>query len=308
MKEISSLADLLKVILYDILGLLIPGLLFFALILLLIGYWNDSQQTFKLIQKVPDAKNVAFYGILVAAYALGYVLQSISFFHSRLLDDFGAQLLRLPRLETDSSSSGTSSSTRFVEKYYSLTSFFKDARKIIGQKAGFTDPAALRFADVSSLAFSFAGEEADVARQFRFRADFCGAISTMSLLVALGITPVLILKGSYQWYWCMLPALLALWIGALGVRPRCRFLTGRRYFFLPPMVLLGGLFFLAYCTRQGSDIVWIIPALVVVWFFMLWRHYFYLQLGGTVHFSMAVAAIAQGQRIQFGTSHSGAKT
>jgi hypothetical protein len=305
MKELSGLADLLKVILYDILGLLIPGLLLFALLLLLAGYCHDSKQPFELINHAGNANKIIMYGMLLAAYALGYLLQSISAFHSTLFDDLGALLLHKPELETPALPSGTSSSTRFVERFYGKTQFYQFAREVIAKEIGLTDPKELRFADVSSLALSFAGEEADLARQFRFRADFCGAISTMSLLGALGITPVLVLNGSYQWRWSFLPALLLLWIIALGVRPQ-RFLTPR-LFSLAAAVLLGGLTLLAHCTRQGSYIVWIIPAAVLTWFFMLWRHYLYLQLGGTVHFTMAVAAIAQREQIQSETNRSDAK-
>src|SRR5690348_7295669 len=140
MKEISSLAALLKVILYDILGLLIPGFLLFALLLLLVGYCQDSGQPFELMKQARNADKIILYGMLIAAYALGYFLQSISAFHSTLFDDLGARLLHKAELETPALPSGTSSATRFVERFYTTTPFYQFARGIIAHEVGLADP------------------------------------------------------------------------------------------------------------------------------------------------------------------------
>jgi hypothetical protein len=296
MKEISGLTDLLKVILYDILGLIIPGIFLFILLLLLISYCQNPVQPFGIILQAAHANGITLYVMIFTAYILGYFLQSVSFLHSKKLDGLGAQLLGLSDPAVDVQATGTSPSTRFVEEHYTKKPFYAVARAIIAQKAGLKEPTGLGFSDVSSLAFSFAREEADVVRQFRFRADFCGAISTLALLAALVLIPALVLQGNYRWYWCTVPVLLAIWVSALSISSRRRFLkflTHRTSSLLPPLIILIGLVSLKYETGQGRFIVWMVPALVLVWFFMLWRHYFYLQLGGTVHFSIAVAAIAR---------------
>jgi hypothetical protein len=104
----------------------------------------------------------------------------------------------------------------------------------------------------------------------------------------------------------LISVLLAVWIGGLAVPAKSRlapFLTGRIFTFGLPLAILGRAIILARHTGQGYDVIAIFAGLVLVWFFMLWRHYFYLQLGGTVHFSIALAAIASGEKTQSLASH-----
>jgi len=351
MREISNFTELVRTIFYDIVGLLIPGLLFLTLLLLVVGYCTDKKP-FQLIEAVPWQPKVTLAAALVAAYVLGYLIDSLWFVHGWFLLELGRRLLgreregrpeerpapfhqgtaatplagkaereQRPREWPSPFHEGTVASP-LARECFENTRFFSHVRDVLGGRARFVDPKELRFSDVSSLALSFAGAEADLARQFRYRADLCGAVSTMALLAALGLVPLLVLKDCYPWYWCSAPALLALWIAFLAVPTVPKPFSGdsqpplqpnvdgktaagaearagqrksvlilvRRV--LLPLILAAVPLLLAWRKHGGWSVVCALPALSIVWMFMLWRAYFYLNLGGRVHFGIALAVIA----------------
>jgi hypothetical protein len=325
MREISNFTELVRTIFYDVVGLLIPGLFFLTLLLLLVGYCSKAEAPFELIKAMPWQPKATLGAALVVAYVLGHLIESVWFMHSYLLLELGRRLLGRPEPEEwpekwPSIFQRGNVATPLAREGFEKRLFYLHAREVIGRRAGFVKPDDLDFPDVGSLAHSFAGAQADLARQFRYRGDLCGAISTMALLAALGLGPLLVLRGRYPWYWCLVPALLALWVVVLALptfpklfsrdsqlppQPNANKKTapdvvaragrGRRALVLArrvvlPLILMAVPVFLAWRTH-GWLFVWALPSLLMVWLFMLWRAYFYLNLGGRVHFGIALAAI-----------------
>lgn len=301
MKDISNLTELIRTLLYDVVGLLIPGVFLLTLLLLLAGYWVDPAAPCELIRAVPRQPKTTLGAALLLAYGLGYLIESVWVMHSSLLLGLGHRLIhkekmidphadRWPRIF-----GAANVATSLARVSLEDRPFYRHTRQIIGARAKFENPEELTFTNVSALAHSFAGPQADLARQFRYKGDLCGAISTMSLLAALGIVPLLVLKGRYPWYWCSVPTLLLLWIAFLGLplflKPvgfQKKMVLRARY--VLPFILVAVMLFLA-SSMHHWNVVLTLPMLVAAWFFMLWRAYFYLNLGGTIHFGIALSAI-----------------
>lgn len=307
MKEVSNFTELVRTILYDVVGLLIPGLFFLALLLVLVSCWKGNPP-FQLIEKAANQSKITLEAGLLAAYGLGYFIESLWVLHSSFLLGLGQRLLgRQEPKKWPSIFGGANVATQLAKEGYESMPFYMHVRHMLGERAGFPNPDELGFTDVGSLSHSFAGAEADLARQFRFRGDLCGTISTMSLLVAVGMIPVLVLTNYYPWYWCLLPALLLLWIVVLGLPLFLEFkhcsenVLGTLRRVVLPLTLVAVMAFLACITNRPWPVLWAFPTFIAVWFMMLWRAYFYLNLGGRVHFGIALAVIV-GQTMQDASS------
>jgi|GEM_PF-4926201 len=293
MKELAGLTSLIKLILYDILGFLAPGIFCFSLCLFVIGDWLNPNSPFDLINKLLGSDRIYLYLALFISYSLGYLLQSIAIRITELFTELGYVLInRVPAdKEKEHVLDGASAVTAFVERLYSHKYVYSEAKRIIAKECQIADPSELSFSDVSRLALGIAGDEADLADQFRFRADFCSAMATLSLITAILLPLLLIYKNGLNWLWIFAP--LAFCISAFIYHKYPKMVTVSFKRIAVPVAILLLLTVLNTCTNQGISLSLVLFTFLVIWFFLLWRCYFYMYLGGSVIFTIATVVIAK---------------
>jgi hypothetical protein len=285
MKSASDFVALLRLILYDILGLVIPGAVFLFLI---IEYSAQSKAASELTMQLRTHTEQEILVTLLVAYLLGYLLQAISYRVFLFFMPFGQKLLRKPTVATSEVGAGVSAANMLTRNYFVETEFFKIAKRQIAETVGVSDSAKLTYGDVMNLAFSLARDEADQARQFRFRSDLCGAVATLVLLHFIGLFFFLGLHKDWRAIWCLVPAIILLWMYSLGVRTQGKYADQFRWL-IPTLIALGLGALLLFGVAM-PQVIWSVPLLVPVWFFFLYRSFFYGDIGGRIIFYMALAA------------------
>ncbi|MGO9167143.1 MAG: hypothetical protein ACLP56_09745 [Candidatus Sulfotelmatobacter sp.] len=176
----SDLADLLRLIMYDIMGLAMPGL---VLLFLFFEYATTTNLAPSLTTRLGSRSAFDVAVVILIAYMLGYALQAISYLHFRLFDEVGWRLMG-KSVSGRPSDHGVSAASKFTGRYFEKTPFYKLAKAKIVEAAKLVNSDELGFSDVQNLAFSIAGAAADKASVFQFRADICGALSTLSLITS----------------------------------------------------------------------------------------------------------------------------
>jgi hypothetical protein len=173
-------------------GLAMPGS---ALLFLLFEYANTTKLAPGLTTRLANRSAFDVAVVVLIAYMLGYALQAISYLHFRLFDEIGWRLMG-KSISGRPSDHGISAASKFTGRYFEKTAFYKLAKAKIVEAAKLTNSDELGFSDVQNLAFSIAGPAADKASVFQFRADICGALATLSLIMALTLIPLLRAQGT----------------------------------------------------------------------------------------------------------------
>jgi hypothetical protein len=285
MKSASDFVALLRLILYDILGLVIPGAVFLFLIT---EYSKQNQVAYTFAARLGTQTNQQIVVTGLIAYLLGYLLQAISYRTFAFFKRFGQALLRKTVVPSSNPGMGISAANILTRDYFEQTEFFKTARRKIASTVGILDPEELSYGDVANLAFSLAPDEADQARHFRFRSDLCGAVATLVLLHFIGLVFLLGLRRDVRSLWCLVPAAALFWMFSLGKWPSADYASTFRW--LIPVLLALALGTLLLSGIPIPHVIWTIPALIPVWFFFLFRSFFYGDIGGRVIFYMALVA------------------
>jgi hypothetical protein len=294
LKEASDWVALIRLVMYDIIGLLVPGLVLLYLIAWISGEtlptefpaWGGGT-TSAVAQAVAN---------LVAAYVLGYLLQSISYVHLGFLEPLGLFLLGKKEQQTKRGDVAVSAATTLARRYFEDTSFYKVAKEQIARAAGINDFEKLTYSDIENLAFSIAPDETDKARHFRFRGDLCGALSTLALFGFLGAVVVALkFPDIFDVFWPLVWCGVG-WIMLLGfVLGYPRNWRETRKGQVARVTLLLALFSslvgIVWWASGKSPSTWVVPALFGAWFFFLHRSYFYKDIGSRVVFYIGVAEV-----------------
>ena len=293
----SDIVGLIRLIMYDILGLICPGA---VLLFMLVRYYDMLVPAGKLSNYLRLDSTVHISIVVFIAYIMGYFLQSITYVHVRLFDSFGKRLLGKPIGLPNLGDPGVSAAGKFTSSYFAESDFYKHAKDQLAKFVGF-DPEKLKYADASSLAFSLAGKEADTARDFRFRADLCGALATLALVNSLVFVPVVAISApGSSWKWYLTPAIILMALFAIlwvcNVKKPTDALASRREKYWGLGVLVIGVL-LTGCLRlvfgRSAPAYWLFgPMFLVVWAFLLFRQFFYSDIGGRIIFHIALARIS----------------
>lgn len=305
----SDIVGLLRLIMYDVIGLIFPGAIFLFMIIRYEGMLASSSELGDML-KMDTTIHVSV--VIFIAYIMGYLLQSITYVHFRLFDALGKRLLRKPRFDPRESDPGVSAADKFASSYFAESDFYRQAKAKIANVVGI-DESTLEYADVSSLAFSLAGKEADRARDFRFKADLCGALSTLALINALVFIPFLALStpgSSWEWYLAPGAIVAALFLiqhacelrvpekGVAGNRESwhrgvARWIDGHWLLVISTIGLLLTEAVPRLLGSAGTAPYWLmIPASLIVWVLLLFRQCFYSDIGAKIIFHIAIARIA----------------
>jgi hypothetical protein len=288
MKSASDFVALLRLIMYDVLGLVIPGAVFLFLIR---EYSTQNTAAYAFVSQLGIQTTQQIVITLLVAYLLGYLLQAISYRIAIAFRAFGQRLLGRTASPAPNPGVGISNSNLLTRDSFGATKFYDMAKLRIASSVGIVDAESLSYGDVQNLAFSLAPDEAELARLFRFRSDLCGAIATLVLLHFIGLFFlffILALRRDLHLLWCFVPGTIIAWMFSLGKWPGSKHANRFRWF-IPSFaaLVLGALVFLRIPVPQ---ILWTVPLLAPVWFFFLYRSTFYGDIGGRTIFYMAFVA------------------
>jgi hypothetical protein len=205
---VATIIDLLREILYDILGLFLPGVAF-LLILRQSSIWVLHSLAESLSKGESTSQIAIFVG---ASYVLGYAVQGIAgTFWIPMLNFFG-KLITLPgKLRTlpakikalpETLRAFPANINQKVKNWFSIppaetavtevtgvapagrqtkdaiqkSELFKALREQLGDYCKLGDPNKLSVNEVQNLAFSVAGDRSANAFRFSFRADLCNGM------------------------------------------------------------------------------------------------------------------------------------
>jgi hypothetical protein len=320
----SDLADLLRLIMYDIMGLAMPGL---ALLFLLFEYATTTKLVPTLTALLGNRSAFDLAVVILIGYMLGYALQAVSYLHFRLFDEVGWRLMG-KSVHGRSGDHGVSAASRFTGRYFEATPFYRLAKQRITDAAKLVNEEDLTFSDIQNLAFSIAGGAADKASQFQFRADICGALATLSLITALALMPLWEAQGTpIPCLWWSVEIGIVLWLAvAVAARLLVSYVSARieaikkdvktdglnelqkeqvdklekdesrihigfQYLWWIIPLLTGTSALVLRLTYSYLPYWWVIPLLFFNWFAFLYRAFFYTDIRGRIIFHIAVAEI-----------------
>lgn len=309
MKDASNWASLLRMILYDVIGFFIPGCGLLAVL-----YVNLSH--LGLVSKVaalPKLETYQIIAIVIASYILGHILQGLTYMHMLCFEWVGLGLLGSnalgstePPLELGSE---TNMAGRVAAYRFGADPFFSAAKTLIDSTLKLDASALKSYRTLEGVAFSAAGARAEVVLPFRFSADLEGAIATLSVIQLFFFVPAIWAGLPISQWWWLIPSSIGFWFLALGIvvlraphfsavdingTKTNKTWDTRRMFALLPFI---SVFLLSILVRVVSKNVppfwWGVPMLVVVWLAMLYRAFFYYDLGGRLIIYLAVAEISR---------------
>lgn len=180
---ISPIVDLFREILYDILGLFLPG----AALIYVVGHspFEILRVVVQPLSGLHDNKRIAL--LVGASYVLGYAVQGIArtvwvkvFVRNPGNDSKGMKGVSPAGLQTKSE----------VEN----SEVFNALRTEVGEYCKIPNPSLLSSNEVQNLAFAVAGDRAADAYNFSFRADLCNGMFIVCFLgfflTALGMSKI----------------------------------------------------------------------------------------------------------------------
>jgi hypothetical protein len=279
---------------YDILGLAMPGL---VLLFLLYQGAIATNLTPSLGDHWKSWSTLQVAAVILASYMLGYALQALSYLHFQLFDELGWWLLGKSvsgRLDDH----GVAAAGKFTGRYFETTPFYKLAKNQIAEAVRLGSAEGLKFSDVQNLAFAIAGDAADKASNFQFRADLCGALSTLSLIAALAWTPLAAASNHVPRAWCVVVEggmavwlVIAVFVRFVGSEVWTRRWARYLWWVIPVGTVATAVALrLAHCYPAHW---WIVPLLLSAWFAFLHRAFFYTDIRGRIIFHIALAEISR---------------
>jgi hypothetical protein len=208
---ISPIVDLFREILYDILGLFLPGA---ALIYVLTNSPFASVKALaEPLTSLPYDKGMAL--LIGASYVLGYAIQGLA----RTLWVWA--VIR-PARDVSRGMKGVSPAGLQVKKDIENSELFQAAKAQLGEYCGIAEPSQLSTNEVQNLAFSVAGDRAADAYNFSFRADLCSGMFLVCGLASLQTAFAVSLYLTWSQWFVTLTAYLILAV--------CFYLRAKVYF------------------------------------------------------------------------------
>lgn len=186
---ISPIVDLFREVLYDILGLFLPGA---ALIYVLAHTPSATIQSLtNPLLALDQYRGLALF--IGASYVLGNAIQGAA----RTL--WVALVIR-PEADTSFGMKGVSPAGLQVKKDIEQSELFKAAKAQLGSYCGIENSDALSTNEVQNLAFSVSGDRAADAYNFSFRADLCvGMLLVCAIGTLLTIALISLYSSWRQW-------------------------------------------------------------------------------------------------------------
>ena len=206
MSPINGFVELLWVLLYDVLGLFLPG----AALLTVIQYTALTSNLHSLVSsmfRIQDTRQLAlFVGV---SYLLGYAIQGVVSSISRLFQWWRARRGKEVRKDTGVSVAGSQVRGKVIqtEVYKALQEQLAEYYKM--------EKENVDFREVRNLAYSVAGDQAANAYRFVFRAELCFGLAVVAI-VGLLLALFQLFSRGYGWSllaFYLLLALLFFWRG-----------------------------------------------------------------------------------------------
>jgi hypothetical protein len=233
---ISPIVDLFREILYDILGLFLPGA---ALIYVLTHSPFASTQA--LATPLVNLQNDRGMALLVgASYILGYPIQGLA----RTL---WVKFIIRPVRDVTVGMKGVSPAGLQVKKDIESSALYQSAKTLLGEYCGIKDATKLTTNEVQNLAFSIAGDRAADAYNFSFRADLCSGMALVCSLASLLTIFAVTLYPTWKQWLVMLAAYVIL--------TYCFYLRAKVYFDIRGRIIFAiGLGVLAEAREKGKKL------------------------------------------------------
>ena len=232
---ISPIVDLFREVLYDILGLFLPGAA--LLYVLLHSHFKTVQalgEPFKALQQ-----GWGWVLLIGVSYLLGYAIQGLA----RTL---WVKFVIRPEPDTTPGMKGVSPAGLQVKKNIEQSELYQAAKTQLGEYCKITNPSALSPNEVQNLAFSVSGDRAADAYNFSFRADLCVG---MLLVCVIGVLLTLLAVSNYtswtEWFITLV---------VYTVLAFCFYLRAWVYFDIRGRIIFAiGLGVLAQARRETQD-------------------------------------------------------
>jgi hypothetical protein len=186
---ISPVVELLREILYDILGLFFPGA---ALLIILKD--TPFQGVHKLVSSLGGFQGGVSITLFVgASYVAGYAIQG---FAGWFWVNVVVRIICGKPEKEEGGMRGISPAFWQVAKQLKTSELFRTLRKQAGEHCGISDPDKLSLNEVQNLAYSIAYDRADNAFTFSFRADLANGLFFVFLV---GIIATLFQLPNMTW-------------------------------------------------------------------------------------------------------------
>lgn len=158
---ISSVVDLFREILYDILGLFAPGV---GLILIIRrSSFRTLQDLVEPISSAGDTKELVLF--VGASYVIGYAIQGFA-------REFWLRVIIRPRPDTQGMQGESPSGLQVKDKVIN-SEVFKAFKQQVKEYCDLSRDADLSANEAQNLAFAIAHDRSSDAFRFSFRADLC---------------------------------------------------------------------------------------------------------------------------------------
>jgi len=206
MKDAGNWVSLLRMIMYHVIGLFIPGCGLLAVL-----YLNLSHLGFvSKVAALPKLETSQIIAIVIASYILGNILQGLTYMHMLCFEWVGLRLLGSnelastePQLELGSE---TSMSARVAAYRFGADPFFSVAKTLICSTLKVEPSEVKSYRTLEGLAFAAAGPRAEVVLPFRFSADLEGAIATVAVIQLLFFVPAIWAGLPISQWWWLIPS------------------------------------------------------------------------------------------------------